>query len=137
MFIGACFFAQMELEDPRSLDYIDGVAIHYYGNFFPPAILSALQRRYPDKMLLSTEACEGIQIYVQYLHFYGFIVWVRRAFPKKYRQTTFVLEPVQNQTDSWRGAEASYFVTNFQKAEQIREHQHFLKDINNISNIFL
>lgn len=49
----------MEREDPKSLDYLDGVAIHYYGNFVPPAILTALQRRYPDKMLLSTEACEG------------------------------------------------------------------------------
>lgn len=50
---------QMEREDPKALDYIDGIAIHYYGNFVPPAILTALQNRYPDKILLSTEACEG------------------------------------------------------------------------------
>ncbi|KAI5636645.1 glycosyl hydrolase family 30 TIM-barrel domain-containing protein [Phthorimaea operculella] len=49
----------MEREEPRALDYIDGIAVHYYGNFFPPAVLSELQDRYPNKMLLSTEACEG------------------------------------------------------------------------------
>lgn len=52
----------MEREDPRSIEYIDGIAIHYYGNFFPAVILSNLQRDYPDKMLLSTEACEGIYL---------------------------------------------------------------------------
>lgn len=50
----------MEREDPKSIEYIDGIAIHYYGNFFPASILSNLHNRYPDKMLLSTEACEGI-----------------------------------------------------------------------------
>ncbi|XP_028157457.1 lysosomal acid glucosylceramidase-like [Ostrinia furnacalis] len=53
------YMVGIEREDPRALDYIDGIAIHYYGNFFPPAILRNLQNRYPDKMLLSTEACEG------------------------------------------------------------------------------
>ncbi|KAM3968042.1 lysosomal acid glucosylceramidase [Aphomia sociella] len=49
----------MEREDPRSIEYIDGIAIHYYGNFVPASILSQLQQRYPNKILLSTEACEG------------------------------------------------------------------------------
>lgn len=49
----------MEREDPKSIDYIDGIAIHYYGNFFPASILTALHNRYPGKILLSTEACEG------------------------------------------------------------------------------
>ncbi|XP_034825614.1 lysosomal acid glucosylceramidase-like [Maniola hyperantus] len=44
---------------PKSLDYIDGIAIHYYGNFIPASILSNIQERYPGKLLLSTEACEG------------------------------------------------------------------------------
>ncbi|XP_052738203.1 lysosomal acid glucosylceramidase isoform X1 [Bicyclus anynana] len=44
---------------PKSLDYIDGIAIHYYGNFIPASILSSIQERYPGKLLLSTEACEG------------------------------------------------------------------------------
>lgn len=49
----------MELAAPESIDYMDGVAVHWYGNFFPPQILSAIQNRYPDKILLATEACEG------------------------------------------------------------------------------
>ncbi|CAH0721502.1 unnamed protein product, partial [Brenthis ino] len=45
--------------DPKSIEYIDGIAVHYYGNFIPASILSNIQRRYPDKILLATEACEG------------------------------------------------------------------------------
>lgn len=50
----------MEQEEPKAFDYIDGFAIHYYGNFAPASILTAIQNNYPDKILLSTEACEGI-----------------------------------------------------------------------------
>lgn len=49
----------MEHADPKSIEYIDGIAIHYYGNFVPAYILTLLQRRYEGKILLSTEACEG------------------------------------------------------------------------------
>ncbi|XP_049888139.1 lysosomal acid glucosylceramidase-like [Pectinophora gossypiella] len=49
----------MRREDPRAVDYLDGIAIHYYGNFFHPRILTNIQRRVPGKILLSTEACEG------------------------------------------------------------------------------
>lgn len=49
----------MEREDPKSIDYLDGIAIHYYGNFFPAQILTGLHYRYSNKILLSTEACEG------------------------------------------------------------------------------
>ncbi|XP_052758741.1 lysosomal acid glucosylceramidase-like [Galleria mellonella] len=49
----------MEREDPRSIDFIDGIAIHYYGNFVPSLVLSRIQQRYPNKILLSTEASEG------------------------------------------------------------------------------
>ncbi|KOB64974.1 Glucosylceramidase, partial [Operophtera brumata] len=47
----------MEREDPKSIEYLDGIAIHYYGNFFPAQILTQLHQRYPNKILLSTEAC--------------------------------------------------------------------------------
>lgn len=49
----------MEKEDPKSIEYIDGIAIHYYGNFMPASVLTRIQKRYPGKILLSTEACEG------------------------------------------------------------------------------
>ncbi|CAK1578636.1 unnamed protein product [Parnassius mnemosyne] len=53
------FMSGMEREEPKSIEYIDGIAIHYYGNFMPAIILSNIQRKYPNKILLSTEACEG------------------------------------------------------------------------------
>ncbi|CAH2063031.1 unnamed protein product, partial [Iphiclides podalirius] len=49
----------MEREDPKSIEYIDGIAVHYYGNYLPGSVLTRIQNRYPDKILLSTEACEG------------------------------------------------------------------------------
>ncbi|KPJ15278.1 Glucosylceramidase [Papilio machaon] len=49
----------MEKEDPKSIEYIDGIAIHYYGNFMPATVLTRIQKKYPGKILLSTEACEG------------------------------------------------------------------------------
>ncbi|XP_068628103.1 lysosomal acid glucosylceramidase-like [Battus philenor] len=49
----------MERGDPKSIEYIDGIAIHYYGNFVPASVLTRIQNRYPNKILLSTEACEG------------------------------------------------------------------------------
>ncbi|XP_026747404.1 glucosylceramidase-like [Trichoplusia ni] len=53
------YLAGMEREDPKSIDYLDGIAVHWYGNFFPPQTLSLIQNRYPDKIILATEACEG------------------------------------------------------------------------------
>ncbi|XP_026491482.2 lysosomal acid glucosylceramidase-like [Vanessa tameamea] len=53
------YLGGMARADPKSLEYIDGIAVHYYGNFIPAGILSNIQRRYPDKILLATEACEG------------------------------------------------------------------------------
>lgn len=58
----------MESAETNAFDYIDGFAIHYYGNFAPAEILSNIQDRYPNKILLATEACEGTLLieYVKY-----------------------------------------------------------------------
>ncbi|XP_045487857.1 lysosomal acid glucosylceramidase isoform X2 [Pieris rapae] len=48
----------MENADSDSIKYIDGIAVHYYGNFAPATIFDELQNRY-NKILLATEACEG------------------------------------------------------------------------------
>ncbi|CAG4951416.1 unnamed protein product [Parnassius apollo] len=58
-YILSFFLSGMERGDPKSIEYIDGIAIHYYGNYVPATILSTLQEKYPNKILLSTEACEG------------------------------------------------------------------------------
>ncbi|KAF9412639.1 hypothetical protein HW555_008908 [Spodoptera exigua] len=49
------YLAGMELAAPESIDYMDGVAVHWYGNFFPPQILTDTRARF----YLPTEACEG------------------------------------------------------------------------------
>ena len=59
----------MAAADPKSIEYMDGIAIHYYGNFIPASILSNIQGRYPDKILLSTEACEGMFNFIQCRYF--------------------------------------------------------------------
>ncbi|XP_047517661.1 lysosomal acid glucosylceramidase-like isoform X1 [Pieris napi] len=48
----------MENANSDSIKYIDGIAVHYYGNFAPATIFDDLQTRY-NKILLATEACEG------------------------------------------------------------------------------
>ncbi|CAG9791613.1 unnamed protein product [Diatraea saccharalis] len=46
---------------PEALQFIDGVALHFYSDKFIPAdILSLVYDKYPDKFLLATEACEGV-----------------------------------------------------------------------------
>ncbi|XP_013185918.2 lysosomal acid glucosylceramidase [Amyelois transitella] len=84
----------MEREDPRSIEYIDGIAIHYYGNFVPPIILSKIQERYPGKILLSTEACEGPMPWDQMKVEVG--SWARAR-----RYTTSILEDLNNRVVGW------------------------------------
>lgn len=50
----------MVVENPNTLDYIDGVAVHYYTDMITPAILlSEIPKLYPKLFVISTEACEG------------------------------------------------------------------------------
>ncbi|KAL0839787.1 hypothetical protein ABMA28_016422 [Loxostege sticticalis] len=86
----------MEREDPKALDYIDGIAIHYYGNFVPPAILTALQNRYPDKILLSTEACEAAMPWDINRHKVLLGSWTRAR-----RYITSILEDLNNDVVGW------------------------------------
>ncbi|XP_038213585.1 lysosomal acid glucosylceramidase-like [Zerene cesonia] len=52
------YLSGMERGDKNSLNFVDGIAVHYYGNFVPPTILEDLHRRY-NKIMIATEACEG------------------------------------------------------------------------------
>lgn len=56
-------FPQLVKEHPKALDYIDGIAVHYYGDYISPAsILSEAVKNYPGKFVIATEACEGTMI---------------------------------------------------------------------------
>lgn len=47
-------------EYPFAIEYLDGIGIHAYSNFFtPPQQLGLISQRHPDKFLMSTEASEG------------------------------------------------------------------------------
>lgn len=50
----------MVAEHPTALNYINGVAVHYYTDFIsPPVLLTQLQKFYPDKFIIGTEGCQG------------------------------------------------------------------------------
>lgn len=47
-------------EYPKVLDWIDGVAVHWYGDkFISPELLKLVTEKFPNKFVLATEACEG------------------------------------------------------------------------------
>ncbi len=55
-------------EDPRNLEYVDGVAVHWYMDeaLWPidealelPHALDIVHDNFPDKFILYTEACTG------------------------------------------------------------------------------
>nr|XP_026488600.1 glucosylceramidase-like [Vanessa tameamea] len=55
-------FFESIVEDDEILKYIDGIAVHYYfDESTPPAILARISKNYPDKFILSTEACVGFK----------------------------------------------------------------------------
>ncbi|GBP43698.1 Glucosylceramidase [Eumeta japonica] len=53
------FKSIMEAENMRAIEFLDGTAVHYYGNFAPASILDSIHETYPNKIILATEACEG------------------------------------------------------------------------------
>ena len=53
-------WADAVLADPEAAAFVDGVAVHWYGDpFFPAEALTATHNHHPDKFILNTEACEG------------------------------------------------------------------------------
>ncbi|XP_053617693.1 lysosomal acid glucosylceramidase-like [Plodia interpunctella] len=56
------FFNLMVMKHKDALQYIDGIAVHYYTDFIvPPSVLDVVSKSYPDKFIINTEACEGSQ----------------------------------------------------------------------------
>lgn len=57
----------MVADNSSVLQYIDGLAVHFYANLYTPAtILSSFIKKYPSKYIIATEACEGIYLYYIY-----------------------------------------------------------------------
>ncbi|XP_063628908.1 putative glucosylceramidase 3 [Cydia splendana] len=57
------WFNVMVNADPSVLDWIDGIAVHWYGDMVAPAsLLQIATKNYPTKFIIGTEACEGGQL---------------------------------------------------------------------------
>lgn len=53
-------WADTIFNDTDASKYADGVAVHWYGNLYSPAVLLDItQRHHPDKFIFGTEACAG------------------------------------------------------------------------------
>ncbi|CAI2352067.1 unnamed protein product [Caenorhabditis sp. 36 PRJEB53466] len=53
-------WADTIFNDTEARRYADGVAVHWYGNMYSPAVLLDItQRHHPDKFIFGTEACAG------------------------------------------------------------------------------
>lgn len=45
---------------PKSIDALDGFAVHWYwDDIFPPSLIDKTMKEYPNKLLLNTESCIG------------------------------------------------------------------------------
>ncbi|CAG9104406.1 unnamed protein product [Plutella xylostella] len=54
------WFNRAASDNPEVLKYVDGVGVHWYGDFLTPAaVLKEVYKKHPDKFLLGTEASAG------------------------------------------------------------------------------
>uniref|UniRef100_A0A0N5B0T4 Glucosylceramidase n=1 Tax=Syphacia muris TaxID=451379 RepID=A0A0N5B0T4_9BILA len=83
------------LNDTDASEYISGIAVHWYENFFlfPPSLLVETHNNHPNKFLLSTEACNGY-LFWDRGPIYG--SWIRG---EKYAKD--ILENLQNWVSGW------------------------------------
>ncbi|EFA07058.2 lysosomal acid glucosylceramidase [Tribolium castaneum] len=57
------WFVDLALKDNSTRSYIDGVAIHWYlNNIVPITVVNETHSHFPEKFILATEACNGIQL---------------------------------------------------------------------------
>jgi hypothetical protein len=48
------------MSDEQVAEYVDGIAVHWYWDtLFPPSLLDRTHNNFPDKFIISTEACVG------------------------------------------------------------------------------
>lgn len=56
----AWWFEDMAKAHNKSLEYVDGLAVHWYWDeFIPPTLLNDHHNKYPDKLIFNTEASVG------------------------------------------------------------------------------
>lgn len=51
----------MEAAYPKSMDYVDGFATHWYtDSYVSPNLLDDTKKLYPSKTIINTESCVGV-----------------------------------------------------------------------------
>lgn len=53
------WYANTIFKNQKAKELFSGIALHWYGDIFPPSILTTTHNKYPDKFLMLTEACTG------------------------------------------------------------------------------
>ncbi|XP_073948499.1 lysosomal acid glucosylceramidase-like isoform X2 [Choristoneura fumiferana] len=54
------YVTMLGLECPEAMQYIDGVGVHWYGNYMTaPSLYRYISKCNPDKFIIATEACSG------------------------------------------------------------------------------
>lgn len=54
------WFKQMNQSRPKSIDYLDGLTMHWYWDeYFGPTLIDETHKLMPDKLLISSESCAG------------------------------------------------------------------------------
>lgn len=53
------YWAEVVFNDSAAFQYTDGIAVHWYVDYFSPEVLTRTHDMFPDKFILGTEACEG------------------------------------------------------------------------------
>lgn len=58
------WFDRLKRYAPNAMDYVSGLAVHWYWDrMIPPILLDKAHDKYPDKIILNTESCVGDKPY--------------------------------------------------------------------------
>lgn len=50
----------MKAANPKSVEYLDGIALHWYWDkMAPPSLLDTTKEKYPDKLIINSESSLG------------------------------------------------------------------------------
>ncbi|XP_078050529.1 putative glucosylceramidase 3 isoform X2 [Augochlora pura] len=62
------WYVEGVFEDPKAKQYTAGVAVHYYFDFISsPFVLTDTHNKFPDKLILMTEACTGAGLFEKHV----------------------------------------------------------------------
>lgn len=82
------------MSDEKCAKYVDGVAVHWYLDFIVPVkVLNEVHKDFGDKIIMNTEASQGLSLYRPCVY-YVFILVMTRA--RKFMHSLFFLLVIWN-----------------------------------------